>query len=163
MKWLKTLFSNEAAATLYLRYFGFTKIPLLFYVSPSIIEVTDEQITVKIRLRRKTKNHLGSMYFGALSIGADCAAGALAVRHINNSPARINFIFKQFKAEFHKRVEADVHFVCNQGNEIARLVNLASRTDERVESTLHVVATIPGLDNEPVATFSLTLSLKRTP
>lgn len=161
MKWLKTLFSREIVDTLSLRYFGLTKIPLLFYVSPSIIEATDETITVKIRLRHRTKNHLGSMYFGALSIGADCAIGSLTVRHINKSPARINFIFKHFSAEFLKRAEADVYFICNQGMEIARLVDLAAQTDERVESSLQAIATVPDLDNETVARFSLTLSLKR--
>lgn len=161
MRWLKALFSREAIDTLSLRYFGFTKIPLLFYVSPSIVESTDESITVKIRLRRRTKNHLGSMYFGALSIGADCAVGSLAVRHINNSSAHISFIFKHFSAEFLKRAEADVCFTCNQGMEIARLVDLATQTDERVESTLHVIATVPEMGNETVARFSLTLSLKK--
>ena len=161
MKWLKKLFSHETVDTLSLRYFGLTKIPLLFYVSPSIVEATDETVTVKIRLRRRTKNHLGSMYFGVLSIGADCAIGSLAVRHINNCPVRISFIFKHFSAEFLKRAEADVYFTCDQGMEIARLVDMASQTDERVESNLQAIATVPELGNEAVARFNLTLSLKR--
>jgi len=51
--------------------FGFFKIPLIGYVNPKLIKLTDKSMVVKIPLRRKTKNHLGSMYFGALGIGAD--------------------------------------------------------------------------------------------
>ena len=53
--------------------FGIFKIPLIGYVSPKIIEFTPERMVIRIKLRRRTRNHLGSMYFGALGIGADLA------------------------------------------------------------------------------------------
>ena len=51
------------------------KIPVLGFVSPKIIELTDTHVKVKIKLNWKNKNHLNSMYFGALAVGADVAAG----------------------------------------------------------------------------------------
>ena len=80
---------------------------------------------------------------------------------IRQQPARISMVFKDFQAEFLKRAEGDVDFICDQGKEIAELVALAAASDERVERQIDVVATVPSISDEPVARFKLTLSLKR--
>ena len=147
--------------TLYLRYFGFRKIPLLFYVRPSVVEKTPETVAIRIPLRRRTKNHHGSMYFAALAIGADCAVGLLAVELINRQPEKITFIFKDFNAQFYRRACADVVFRCDQGREIEALVKQAISCKERVEMPLDAIATVPSESDEPVARFRLTLSLKQ--
>jgi len=150
-------------ATLGLRLFGFARIPMMLYVRPSVLEISNERVVVKIPLRRRTRNHLGSMYFGALGVGADCAAGALAMRLVKQQPENISLIFKNFSAEFHKRAEGDVDFSCTQGNEIAHLVARAAASDERVEAMVVVIATLHDQGDDPVATFKLTLSMKRRP
>jgi acyl-coenzyme A thioesterase PaaI-like protein len=155
------LFSEKTRESLSLRLFGLTKIPLLFYVGVSVVEISPERMVVRIPLRRRTKNHLGSMYFGALCIGADVAPGAYAMYLIRRQPTPISMVFKDFQAEFLKRAEGDVHFICDQGKEIAELVAQAAASDERVERQLDVIATVPSLHDEPVAKFKLTISLKR--
>ena len=147
--------------TIALRYFAFTKIPMLFFTRPSVVALTADRIVVKIRLRRRTKNHLGSMYFGALSAGADCAAGLYAMNLIRKRSERILLIFKDLKAEFLKRAEGDVYFTCNQGREITNLVAEAAQSNERVDMPVHVEAKVPSQSDEPVARFILTLSLKK--
>ncbi len=144
-----------------LRWFGLTRIPLLFYVGVSVAEVSPERMVVRIPLRRRTRNHLGSMYFGALCVGADCAAGALAMYLIRQQPENISLVFKDFSSEFLKRAEGDVNFCCNQGQKISDLVAQAAASDERVERQVEVVATVPTKGDEPVARFKLTLSLKK--
>lgn len=161
MNWLSTLLSDKTRETLSLRWFGLTKIPVLFYFGVSVTEISKERMVVRIPLRRRTKNHLGSMYFGALCAGADCAAGAFAMHLIKQQPKQVSLVFKDFSAEFLKRAEGDVDFCCDQGKEIAELVAQAAASDERVERQLDVVATVPSLSAEPVARFKLTLSLKR--
>jgi len=163
MSWLSKLITKKTRETLALRLFGLTKIPLLLYVGVSVAELTPERMVVRIPLRRRTKNHLGSMYFGALCIGADCAPGAFAMYLIRQQPARISMVFKDFQAEFLKRAEGDVDFICDQGKEIADLVAFAAASDERVERQIDVIAIVPSLSEEPVARFKLTLSLKRRP
>ena len=157
--WLHKLVSKNARATLSLRYFGWAKIPLLFFVRPSVREISDTHIVVRIPLNRRTKNHWNSMYFGALSIGADCAVGLLAMHLINGQ--RIGLIFKNFHAEFHQRAEGDVDFICEQGKEIAQLIAQAASSGERVELPVIAHAIVPEKSDAPVATFTLTLSLKR--
>ena len=161
MKWLTRHLSPKTCATVELIYFGLTKIPLLFFVRPSVVDFSAERVVVKIRLRRRTANHLGSMYFGALAIGADCAGGLLAMQRIRDRSEPIALIFKDFHAEFLKRPEGDVHFVCEQGPEITALVDQAAVSDQRVEMPVHLTAVVPAEGPEPVARFALTLSLKK--
>ena len=40
--------------------FGIFKIPMIGYVRPKILEFNDQRMVVKIKLRRRTKNHLNS-------------------------------------------------------------------------------------------------------
>ncbi|HLP97695.1 MAG TPA: DUF4442 domain-containing protein [Sideroxyarcus sp.] len=161
MNWLNRLLSETVRETLYLRLFGLARIPLLYYVGVSVVELTPERMVVKIPLRRRTKNHLGSMYFGALCIGADVAPGAYAIHLIRKQRTPISMVFKDFQAEFIKRAEGDVHFTCAQGKEIAEMVAQAAASNERVERQLDVTATVPALGDTVVARFKLTISLKR--
>jgi acyl-coenzyme A thioesterase PaaI-like protein len=161
MNWLARLLPETTRASISLRLFGLARIPLLLYVGVSVIEITPGRIAVCIPLRRRTRNHLGSMYFGALCIGADCAPGAYAMHLIRQQRVPIAMVFKDFQAEFLKRAEGDVFFICKQGREIAELVAQAAATSERVERQLDVIATVPTLSDEPVARFRLMLSLKK--
>jgi len=134
---------------------------MMLYVKPSVMEISNERVVVRIPLIRRTRNHLGSMYFGALSVGADCSVGALAMHLIKQQPENISLIFKNFNAEFHMRAEGDVDFCCCQGKEISNLVAQAAASDERIEKMVDVIATVPDKGDDPVATFKLTLSMKR--
>lgn len=161
MNWLTKLVPEIVRENIALRWFGLSKIPLLHYVGVSIIELSPERMVARIPLRRRTRNHLNSMYFGALCIGADVAPGAYAMFLIRQQHTPISLVFKDFQAEFLKRPEGDVHFICSQGKEIAELVAQAATSEERVERQVEVLATVPSLSDEPVARFRLTLSLKK--
>jgi hypothetical protein len=155
------LFSETAWATLGLRLFGFARIPLMLYVRPSVKEISNQRAVVRIPLIRRNRNHLGSMYFGALGVGADCVVGALAMHLIKQQPVSVSMIFRNFSAEFHRRAEGNVDFCCNQGNEIADLIAQAAASGQRVEMPVDVIANVPAQGDDPVATFRLTLSMKR--
>ncbi len=148
-------------ATWALRWFGLSKIPLMLYVRPTVMVISADRIVVRLPLRRRNKNHWGSMYFGALSIGADCAVGMLVMQFTQQHPEHISLIFKDCHATFHKRAVGDVDFCCDQGNEIAALIAQAATSGTRVEMPVTVTASVPAQGTEPVATFILTLSLKR--
>ena len=153
---------SQVRETALLRAFGFLKVPMLFFISPSVVEVKDERCVVKVPLNRRTKNHLKSMYFGVLAAGADCAGGLIAMRLIQDEGNKVNLIFKDFHAEFLKRAEGDVFFTCEDGLAIRELVQKASQSGERESMPVNIIATVPSkLGEEPVAKFILTLSLKR--
>jgi hypothetical protein len=148
--------------TLALRLWAFSKIRLISYVRTRVVDVTDERCEICVPLSWRTRNHLRSMYFGALCIGADAAAALIGLKASRKAGGRVAVIFKDMQAEFVKRAEADVHFACEQGREISELIAKADATGERQNLTIHVVATVPKLfGTEPVARFTLTLSVKR--
>ncbi len=148
--------------TLVLRAFGLTRVPMLAYARPVVEEMTEDRCVVRVPLSWRTRNHWGSMYFGALMVGADTACGLIAARTIQRLGADVGLIFKDCRGEFLKRAESDVYFTCTQGKEIRALVDQALTTGERVDMPVHVVATTPKrTGDEPVARFTLTLSLKK--
>ena len=148
--------------TLQVRLWALKNVFLLYFVKPRIEELSEQRCVVKIPLGWRTRNHLRSMYFGALCIGADVAGGLIAFELMRRQKARVSFVFKDMKAEFLKRAEGDVLFTNEDGAVVADLLRRTMETGERQEATVHVTATVPSkLGNEPVARFALTLSLKK--
>jgi len=146
-----------------MRLFGWLKIPLLASVRPSVVELSETRCVIKVPLRRWSRNHLGSMYFGALAIGADCAGGLLAMDQIKRSGGKVSLVFKAFQAQFLKRPESDVYFICEEGQAIRDQVRRALESEERITEPMHIQAAVKLPDGtfEPVAEFTLELSLKR--
>ena len=127
--------------TLRLRLLGLLKIPLLASVRPTVVELDDDHCVIRVRLRRWTRNHLGSMYFGAL--------------------AKVSLIFKSFQAEFLRRPDADVFFICAEGARIRALLDRVLASGERSSELIPLTAAVRGTGGyEPVARFQLELSLK---
>lgn len=142
--------------------FGALKVPMLFWLRPVVLELSDLRCVVKLPLSRKSQNHLRSMYFGALAAGADCAGGLMAMALIQRSNQRIDLSFKDFFADFHKRAMGDTHFICEDGPQIQALVESTLLSGERENLEVTVYAICPDIDpQERVASFRLTLSLKR--
>lgn len=149
-------------ANLYLRTFGLTKVPMILFCWPSVVQLDEKRCEIKIPLTWRTKNHLGSMYFGALAVGADLAGGLIAVKLSSQAGTKVTFVFKDMKGEFLKRAEGDVHFACETGEEITAFVGRVLATEERQNIEVPITATVPSrMGTEPVARFVLTLSMKR--
>ncbi|HAZ12592.1 MAG: DUF4442 domain-containing protein [Bdellovibrionales bacterium GWA2_49_15] len=146
--------------TLFLRSFSLFNVPMLFFIGPRVVELTETTAIIEIPLNYRTKNHLGAMYFGVLAAGADCAGGVAAMKMIYESGQPVSLVFKNFSAEFLKRAHGNVRFVCTQGEEIKELIQKAIATQERQELPLKIEAFCPGKFVEPVARFVLTLSVK---
>jgi hypothetical protein len=151
-------------ATVALRLWAWRSIPLISWVRPRVVEMNAERCVLCIPLNRRTRNHLGSMYFGALCIGADAAAALLGFQLLRARRPRISVIFRDVRAEFLRRPEADVHFACEQGRELRDLMDRAEGSGERESLLVRVVATVPEISaDSPVANFELTLSVKKRP
>lgn len=161
--YVKSAVPKKLRDTFLLRAFGLVRIPLLFSVSPTIVELSDERAAVRIKLSRWTRNHWGSMYFGTMAIGADCVVGMLAMHHIWCLEADdVQLIFKDFQANFLKRPDGHVLFVCEEGEAAKKLVEAAQNSSERQNATLKGRAVLEKNPNEPVMEFALTLSLKKS-
>lgn len=137
---------------------GAVKIPLINFCRPRLIEMNDTTVKVKIKLRRRTKNHLKSMYFGALAVGADVAAGIHAFYFAEKSGKKVSFAFKGVKAEFLKRAESDITFVSTEGELVQKAFDSSADSGERVNQPINVIAY--NTQQEEVATFEMIVSVK---
>lgn len=137
---------------------GFFKIPMLWFVRPKVVSIDMDSCIVKIRLRRRTRNHLGSMYFGAMSVGADLSAGLHTFFFAAEDQKRMHLVFKSMHAEFLKRAESDVRFVSAEGQKIERIVQEAKLTEERINES--VVVEARDESDELVAIFQMVVSVK---
>lgn len=147
--------------TLFVRLFSL-RVPVLLFLGPRVERLDDDRCEVSIRLRWRSRNHVGSMYFGALCAGADLAGGLAAARLIRERHPRVSLIFADVQGAFLKRADGDVRFTCADGRRIAAAVASADETGERVTLPVGIVATVPSkYGDEPVARFTLGLSLKR--
>ncbi len=144
-----------------MRAFTFWKIPLISWLGPSVMELGEKRTVIRIPLKRRSKNHLGSMYFGALAVGAELVVAAKALNAIQASGKKVDFVFKDFKSDFLKRAEGNVFFVCDEGEKVEALVALTLQTGERTTGTFSGYAYVPSKDmQEKVMTFAVTLSVR---
>lgn len=138
------------------------QIPLLGFITPRVVDLTDDRSEVRVRLDRRSRNHLKVMYFGALAMGAELSIALKAIQTINQSGKRIDFIFKDFSAQFLKRADGHVHFICPEAARVRQLIEQAAETDQRLEATFQGYAVVPAKSaSEPVMKYTLTLSVRQ--
>ncbi len=139
------------------------RIPVLLFLGPRVLELDGGGCAVKIPLGLRSRNHLGSMYLGALCAGADLASGLNAAWLIFREHRQVKLSFKELNAQFLKRADGDVVFRSREGAKVREAVERADATGERVTLPVEVVATVPEkYGDEPVARFTMGLSLKRS-
>ncbi|MBK9516313.1 MAG: DUF4442 domain-containing protein [Anaeromyxobacter sp.] len=138
------------------------KIPVLLFLGPRVQRLDEKGCAVTIPFGWRSRNHVGSMYFGALCAGADLAGGLPAARLIWEKHKRVSLVFADLKAEFLKRADGDTLFTCDDGYAVAAAVRQADASGERVTLPVQVTATVPEkYGDEAVARFTMGLSLKR--
>lgn len=147
---------------LFLWYFSRFKVPLLGYVKPVLISLDQQHVLIKIPLNRRTKNHLHSMYFGSLAAGADLAGGLLGFYFAKRAKLRISLAFKSFSAQFIKRAESEVYFICTEGKQIEEMIAKTELSSLRCNQLISVKAYTHYFQSpELVAEFQLELSIKK--
>ena len=165
MKGLLEVLPPKFKNQLFVSSWSFLNVPMIFWVRPKILVLDTQKTEIVIPLRRRTKNHLKSMYFGVLCTGADLAGGILAARLIMESGKNVSLAFKDFKADYKKLALGDVLFRCEEGEMIQGFLDDVLTSNKRQNKTVKVTAFCPDIDpDEVVATFELTLSLRnKTP
>lgn len=137
---------------------GFMKIPMIRYTKPKLLAIDDTTVRVKIKLRRRTKNHLSSMYFGALSVGADIAGGIQVFYFSKKMDRKVSFAFKGMNAQFLKRAESDIVFESNEGQKIQKAMEKSLKEGSRINDSIMVEA--KNDSGEIVATFEMIVSVR---
>jgi len=145
----------------FLWYFSHFQVAMIGYVRPRLIHLTEKIIVIRVPLSRRTRNHLHSMYFGALAVGADLAGGFHGFYHADLAGCKVSLAFKSFQAQFLRRPEADVYFICEEGDLVKAMIAESQSTGERINKPIPIKAYTQYPDKrEEVARFTLELSLK---
>ena len=148
-------------ANWFLKLFAWRYIPLIGFCSPKIIRMDDKTVEVTMPHKWRTKNHLGSIYFGALAIGADLAGAFLVFTKAKARGVNANFAFKDVEGKFLKRPEGRVHLISHDGDVIDQMLDESIATGERINRPVSVIVTCPEKNGDDVmASFTLTLSIK---
>lgn len=152
--------------TTQIRAFSLLKVPLLGILRPKVVRLNDQLSRVRLPLSFLAKNHVGSMYFGALAIGAELSVALKVVDAMQNEKTKINFIFKDFSCQFLKRAESATDFCCDEVEKIQELIDKAANSLERVEAQFNGYACPHDKknpkDEDKLMTYQITLSIKST-
>lgn len=138
--------------------FAWMKIPMIAFCRPKITVWDEERVVIRIKRSRRTNNHLKSMYFGALMVGADLAAGMHAFAYSASGKRKISLAFKSCNAVFHKRPETDVFFEAVAGKLVQAMIEESITSQERVNQNIPVKIT--DASGEQVAEVIMELSIK---
>jgi acyl-coenzyme A thioesterase PaaI-like protein len=149
--------------TLQLRLYAWLRTPVVAFLRPVVEQLDDEECRIRIPLSRRAKNPLGSAFLGALTTGADVAGSLTAYAVIARRKRPVSVLFKDMHARFLKKATDDVVFVCRQAADVARAVDETLGDGEKREIPVTVEAFLAkDRAGEPVATFTMTLSVKRS-
>lgn len=141
-----------------LRRFLMVKLPLAFIAGVRMVNFTKASSTVSMRYRWINQNPFGSMYFAAMNMGAELACGLLVFAYINESGKKISMLLEEQHSEFKKKATGKVLFICQEGDEIANAVKIASESPESQKLDVKVYATDEV--GTILATFVMKWSLK---
>jgi acyl-coenzyme A thioesterase PaaI-like protein len=131
---------------------------MIAFCRPKIVTWNEDTVVIRIRKSRRTKNHLKSIYFGALMVGADLAAGLHAFAFTVSEKKKISLAFKSCNAQFIKRPDTDVFFEAKAGAIVRNMIAESESKKERINAVIPV--SIKDVHGEEVARVDMELSLR---
>ena len=138
--------------------FGWVKIPMIAFCKPKIVTWNEDTVVIWIRKSRRSKNHLKSIYFGALMVGADLAAGLHAFAFTVSEKKKISLAFNSCNAQFIKRPDTDVFFEAKAWAIVRKMIIESESKKERINAVIPV--SIKDVHGEEVARVDMELSLR---
>lgn len=87
-----------------------TIIPFSGGMGMKVEEVTDQRSVATLPLKRRTRNHVGSIYFGAQMTLAELTMGLLLFKLFPPGPYGV--LVKRVEADFHAKAKSGLKAVC---------------------------------------------------
>jgi acyl-coenzyme A thioesterase PaaI-like protein len=112
-------------------------IPLTGGLGMRVHEVTGERAVASLPLRRRTRNHVGSVYFGAQMTLAEITMGLLVFRRY--PPGPYSMLVKRVEADFRAKAKGTLRAVCDPGREVLETLDaVRTAADGKAEAWLPV-------------------------
>ena len=141
-----------------LKLFFITKLPMALLAGLGIETIEDTKASVSLKYGYLTKNPFKSLYFACLAMAAELASGVLVLTAVDQSYKAVSTLVTAMEARFFKKGMGKVVFTCEDGEAIAKALQLSISSQQGVE----VQTTSIGKDEQGdvVAVFTITWSLK---
>jgi acyl-coenzyme A thioesterase PaaI-like protein len=100
-------------------------------------EVTDARARLSVPLKRRTRNHVGGLYFGVQMTAAELTAGLWLLRRF--PPSQYRSLVKRVEADFRAQGRSAVHAICEPPAEtFSVLAGALNQKGDKAEAWLPV-------------------------
>ncbi len=140
------------------RMYLFYKLPAAFFSGIKIRECTLEKCITSVPYKWLTQNPFRSTYFASLAMAAEMSTGALALSNTYKRKPAISMLVTKMEASYFKKAAGTTFFSCEEGLQIANVINEAGNRGEG--KTITVKSVGENNNGELIAEFLFTWSFK---
>ena len=153
-----TLYQKQVLNPFLFRLGMLKRLPSVIFWGVSITCIDENACKVRIPFTWRTQNPFKSIYFAALAGAAELSTGALCQMLLAGRVPH-SMLVTDFRAEYFKKANNDIVFSCDQGLELAELLD--SLKDAGDTAQFHMISTGRNPKDEVVAKAYITWSFKR--
>lgn len=152
-------FRDDFLSPLKQRLYYLKNLPMGFISGIRLIHLDQNKSVVTVPNRWLNKNPFRSMYFAVQSMAAELSTAAPVMLALHGFDADIALIIVNIKADFVKKAQSELTFVCLDYEQIYNTISgLAQAGDS---ATVMAKTTGKDADGDEVATFYFTWAFKR--
>jgi hypothetical protein len=140
------------------RMFLFFRLPSAFFAGVRIREIDEKHCVTTVPYKWFSQNPFRSTYFACLSMAAELSTGALAVAHVYKRQPPVSMLVVKVESEYFKKATGRTWFVCEEGEQIKKIIEESVTTKEARSFRAKSVGT--NKDGQVVAEFYVTWSFK---
>ena len=155
------LFSKQMTSPLKFRMFLLSKLPSAYFSGVRVKSLDENKCEVTVPFKWFSQNPFRSTYFACLSMAAEMSTGALALGHLYKRKPAVSMLVVKTEGEYFKKAVDKTTFVCEAGDEINKMIELAIATGE--PRTVRARSIGKNKAGEIVAEFYITWSFKAKP
>ena len=111
------------------RYLMF-KLPSAFLCGVRLKELDSRKAVVAVKYKWMNQNPFNSMYFAVQSMAAELSTGAIVIKKIQESGAKISMLVTNHSGTFSKKAVGKILFTCNDGALIDEALKQTIKTGE---------------------------------
>ncbi|WP_010523503.1 DUF4442 domain-containing protein [Aquimarina agarivorans] len=113
-----------------LNRFLFFKLPSAWWCGVRVREITASFCEVTVTHKWINQNPFKSMYFAVQAMAAELSTGALVMKGLKESGAKISMLVAQNKASFSKKATGKITFSCKEDKKISEAIKATIATGE---------------------------------
>ncbi|MFD1293603.1 DUF4442 domain-containing protein [Lutibacter holmesii] len=137
------------------------KLPSAFLCGVRLKELENNKAVVAVKYKWINQNPFNSMYFAVQSMAAELATGAIVIKKIQESGAKISMLVTNHSGAFSKKAVGKISFICNDGVLIDAALKKTIETGEG--QTIQMKSIGVNEAGEQVSSYQFEWSIKLKP